>query len=505
MFFNNELKTTGILNNIVALCLLCFSIQKIDAQSLFIAKEKFKHEDYIGCYKDLQQNRLSQEASILKLKCLVKLDSVYPAYQLAHKLYKTTHIDTEMELLGDVFKNASVMDTALVLYQKSVKINNAKFSSLKERVQKKIQQIYNFKEISKIQGNIHVTNLGTMVNKTNRQYYPQLKHDTLLFYNDYNFPVSERIKKYHVIEGTIKTVDLTLKDPLTDFKDLYIIGSSSKSDYVLVNVLHKSVDFYTLKLCKYNAQTNSIDEVANLNEQLSKSLSDESSAYISNDGEQIVFSSNRKGGFGGYDIYVSRILPNGEFSNPKNLGSTVNTEANEEFPVLSSDGKKLYFSSDGHTSIGGYDLFMSDFDSLKNNFVNVRNMGIDVNTLGDNLSITITTSGRTGYTSGIYKIADNYGDDDIYELTFNDAEENTIILIGQTYNANVNSIEITKPSNGDLVGIYKTNANNGKFVSALTPGNYDLLFITDDDEVKQRVTIPNKPNLSEINMDFKLK
>ncbi len=292
---------------LIAICIFLLSFQKFRAQNLFIPKELYNHNDYVGCYKALQQPNLSQQASILKLKCLIKLDSINAAFSLAQKLYKTTVIDSDMELLGDVYRTEGRSDTALLLYQKSIKINTSIRSATKENIKKKIQQIYNFKEVSKIQGNIYLTNLGTTINKKKRQYYPQLKYDTLLFYNDEQSAISERIKRYHTIEGTIKTVNILLKEKLENFKDIYIIGSSSKSDFVLLNVLHQSVDYYTLKLCKYNSHENSISEIANLNESLSKSLSNESSAFITNDGEQIVFSSNRKGGYGGFDIYVSKI------------------------------------------------------------------------------------------------------------------------------------------------------------------------------------------------------
>ena len=482
-----------ILHVFFALC------SHLHSQNLFVPKELYKHQDYVGCYKLLKQSKSSPAVSSLLLKCLDKLDSTEVALRLAQQLIKNSNAVIEFEFFGDVYFKANRIDSALILYQKTAKLKST------QSLQRKIQQVYNFKELSKTQGNITINNIGTDVNKANKQYFPQVKYDTLLLYNDKQYPIAERIKCYHTIEGTVKTITLQLKDSPQDFKDLYIISSSTKSEFVLLNVLHKSVDFYTLKLCKYNHQERTITEVSNLNAQLSKSLSDESSAFISDDGEQIVFSSNRKGGFGGYDIYISKILPNGDFSNPRNIGKSINTNANEEFPTLSPDGKKIFFSSDGHTSIGGYDLFVSDYDSINHEFTHVRNLGMDVNTIGDNFNITINSSGRTAYTSGNYKALETFGDDDIYELTFNDIEANTIVVIGETHQANVSSIEITNKITGDLVGIYKTNTNNGKFVAALEPGKYDMLFFIDDKEFTKPLVVQNLPNLSEIVMDFDFK
>ena len=488
------------INQRVLVLYLFFAVySQLHSQSFFVANELYKQQNYVGCYKTLKLAKPSLASSVLLLKCLDKLDSVEVALRLAQKLINSSTAVTEFELFGDVFLKTNKIDSALMLYQKSAKVKSTPL------LQRKIQQVFNYKELSKTQGNISINNIGTDVNKPNKQYFPQIKYDTLLLYNDKQFAIADRIKCYHTIEGTVKTIKLMLKDAPKDFKDLYIISSSAKSDFVLLNVLHKSVDFYTLKLCRYNHQEGTITEISNLNAQLSKSLSDESSAFISDDGEQIVFSSNRKGGFGGYDIYISKILPNGEYSNPRNIGKSINTSANEEFPMLSPDGNKIFFSSDGHTSIGGFDLFVSDYDSIKHEFTHIRNLGMDVNTLGDNFNISMNSSGRTAYTSGNYKTIETFGDDDIYELTFNDVEASTIILIGETHQANVSSIEITNKLTGDLVGIYKTNINNGKFVAALEPGKYDMLFFVDDKEITQPLVVQNLPNLSEIVMDFNFK
>lgn len=473
---------------------MLFTLNKGFAQNLFLSKELYNHKDYVACYKSLQKNKVSIESEILKLKCLIQLDSIDLALHIAQKLYRVPI--RNYELLGDAYKKAEKFDTAIILYQK------ANLISQKNSIQKKIQQLFNLKEVSKIQGNINLTNLGKSVNGLKNQFYPQLKHDTLLFYNDERFDLSHKIKKYNIVEGKVTTVKICLKDSIYKFTDIYLIGSSANSDYLLLNVLPKNIDFYTLKLCRYNINNNSITEISNLNEQLSKTFSLESSAHISNDGEQIVFSSNKKGGYGGYDIYMSKILPNGEYSIPKNLGPIINTEANEEFPQLSNDGKILYFSSDGHTSIGGYDLFLSELDTTQNNFKNVRNFGTDVNNLNDNFTICVNSTGRSGFTSGSYKGIENFGNNDIYELTFNNVTENMIVLVGQTNQQNINSIEVTKDGKDEMIGIYKINSTNGKFIAALAPGNYDFLFLTDSEEIKHKVSIPNYPNLSEITVDF---
>ncbi|MEW5846281.1 MAG: OmpA family protein [Bacteroidota bacterium] len=85
----------------------------------------------------------------------------------------------------------------------------------------------------------------------------------------------------------------------------------------------------------------------------------ETFASLSADGKQMYFVSNRKGGYGGTDIYVSNLQPDGKWSNPVNLGPQINTPYNEESPIVCPDGNTLYFASQGHNSMGGFDIFYS--------------------------------------------------------------------------------------------------------------------------------------------------
>ena len=85
----------------------------------------------------------------------------------------------------------------------------------------------------------------------------------------------------------------------------------------------------------------------------------ESHATISHDNKKLYFTSNRKGGYEGLDIYVSERDSTGDWGPAKNLGPVINTPYNEESPFLSKDDKTLFFSSRGHFNMGGYDIFYS--------------------------------------------------------------------------------------------------------------------------------------------------
>ncbi len=110
----------------------------------------------------------------------------------------------------------------------------------------------------------------------------------------------------------------------------------------------------------------------------------ESHACMTADGNMLYFTSNRPGTIGGIDIFVSELLPNNQWSEPINLGQPINTSLNEETPFISPTGDTLYFSSQGHESIGGFDIFYS----IKNEdgtWSDPINMGFPINTTDDDL------------------------------------------------------------------------------------------------------------------------
>jgi hypothetical protein len=88
----------------------------------------------------------------------------------------------------------------------------------------------------------------------------------------------------------------------------------------------------------------------------------ESHACLSRDGKKLFFTSNRKGGSGGLDIYIStrKNVTDDNWGSARNLGTVINSPLNEETPFITSDDQKLYFSSLGHNGMGGYDVFVSE-------------------------------------------------------------------------------------------------------------------------------------------------
>lgn len=139
----------------------------------------------------------------------------------------------------------------------------------------------------------------------------------------------------------------------------------------------------------------------------------ESQASISCDGSLLFFASNREGGQGGSDIWVSHRTAGNLWSEPVNLGSNINTNGDEEAPFISNDGKVLYFSSTGHLGLGEQDIFMSRMQE-DGTWGYAVNLGSPVNSAYRELGFYLTADGKTGYFASNRK--DGYGGMDIYRF-----------------------------------------------------------------------------------------
>jgi len=144
----------------------------------------------------------------------------------------------------------------------------------------------------------------------------------------------------------------------------------------------------------------------------------ESQPNMSANGMALLFSSNRPNGIGGKDIYISYLGQDNKWKEPQNLGPVVNTKGDEETPFLHADGRTLYFSSDGHPSVGGKDIYMTRL-SEEGTWSEPVNLGYPINTEGDESSLYVALDGKTAYLST--DRPGGYGHLDIYRFELNEA------------------------------------------------------------------------------------
>lgn len=123
----------------------------------------------------------------------------------------------------------------------------------------------------------------------------------------------------------------------------------------------------------------------------------DSQPSIASDGKTLYFASDRKGGRGGVDLYVTvKDITTGVWSAPENLGPVINTNADEKSAFIHSDFQTLYFSSDGHPGVGGFDIFFSK-KGEDGKWSEPKNIGIPINTERDDLGFFVSTDGHLGY------------------------------------------------------------------------------------------------------------
>ena len=160
------------------------------------------------------------------------------------------------------------------------------------------------------------------------------------------------------------------------------------------------------------------------------------------------------------------------------LRPAVNTKDDEDFPNITSDNKTLYFSSKGHTSMGGYDIFKALWNPIKRNWGDVNNIGYPLNTPEDNTNYRSSKDGRTGYISALR--AKGFGDLDVYSVTFNEVDPKYTVLKGYVNASDSTAIKdvfisVLDKQTDELYGSYMTNPVTGRYVIILPPGKFNVL------------------------------
>lgn len=139
----------------------------------------------------------------------------------------------------------------------------------------------------------------------------------------------------------------------------------------------------------------------------------ESQPSISPDGRVLYFASERQDGYGNSDIYVSYRRPDGFWSKPQPLDTTINTPMAETSPFIHPDGRTLYFCSNGHLGVGGFDIFVSRLDE-NGQWTKPQNLGYPINTTRNEIGLVVSSSGKKAYITSSRE--GGYGLHDLYEF-----------------------------------------------------------------------------------------
>lgn len=203
---------------------------------------------------------------------------------------------------------------------------------------------------------------------------------------------------------------------------------------------------------------------------------DESQPSISADGRLLFFSSNRPGGIGGKDLYVSGMLPDGSWSAPANLGKEINTPGNEQYPFWAADGKTLFFTSNLHPGLGGEDLFRTEL-TPQNTWEAPVNLGYPINTAQDETNLFVGLNGSTAYFSKRYvQSGTGVTDVDIYSFELPPALQPTpatyleaLVIDAKTKQALSATIRLS-PLSQDAPPTFLSTGTDGKFLTVMPAG-----------------------------------
>ena len=199
------------------------------------------------------------------------------------------------------------------------------------------------------------------------------------------------------------------------------------------------------------------------------------------EGDVFYFSSNRPGGYGGRDIYKITRDNKGNWSEPINLGPVVNTKYNEDYPFIHPGGKILYFTSDDpNKTIGGYDIYETEFSDSKHSWSEPRNLGFPINTPDNDIGFVTNAEGNLAYYSS--SINDEKGLYDIYTAELETSIPLTMIK-GFIYRKDTHqplaaTIKVYDKEHQNVVKyVYNPNPKSGKYIMILPPDHDYVMLV----------------------------
>ncbi len=466
-------------------------------------KEK-KYDQALAMYLELYRSdssnaNLAHKVGYCYLQSIGRKEKAVPYLEKAVKNIGVDYKDRDpaerrapllaWKLLADAYHIDSQFDKAVTtynVYRQEMKKHHKKDKVNEEEADRKIRMCYTAKELMKVPVKLKVENMGKGVNSKYADYSPVLTADgnTMIFtsrrdggvgndtYDDGKYFEDIYITDY--VNGKW-TEAKNIGPPINTEGNDATVGITIDGQNILIyKDDNGDGNIYRTHL---NGDTWSEPEKLNAN---INSKYWEPSAFITADGNTMYFVSDRPGGYGGRDIYKSNLMDDGQWGKAMNLGSKINTKYDEDGPFLHPDGITLFFSSTGHQTMGGFDIFYSTM-SENGDWQEPVNVGFPVNSPDDDVFYVVSPDKIKAYYSS-YKEG-GVGEKDNYMITFLDQKQEPLTLLKGEVKDEAGKvpknivITVTDNETGKLVGVYRTNSKTGQYVMILTPGkNYNLVY-----------------------------
>jgi hypothetical protein len=432
-------------------------------------------------------------------------------------LYKKRSEDTSVLFkLGLAYQYDNKLSDAIACY------NNYHLKASTKRkavIDRYIETCENAKELMKHPVAVTFENLGKEVNTKYADYYPFVTKDEKTLYfttrRDETMGSYKSVGGYWTSDVYFSVVDKgqwtkakSLGVPINTTEDEECVGITPDGKNMIIYVDRENMPADLIHT-EIPVKAKTFNRPVPFNEPINTNKL-ELEGCFNTDATTLYFSSDRKGGSGGADLYVSHKLPNKEWGTPVNLGTTINTSYDECFPFISEDGQTLYFASKGHTGMGGFDIFKSVWDSTVQKWQQPVNIGYPVNTTDDDLMFSLSGRGRDGYLSAARK--EGFGDLDIYKVVFTEVEQPLTAIRGAVHSSDTTKkeidayITITDSKTKEELDAKNVNSKTGRYIFIAAPGKY-IINITGNGfkPLQQEIIIYDKSDFtSELERNFTL-
>ncbi len=391
--------------------------------------------------------------------------------------------------LANAYRINNQLDKALETYSEFKKILNPNVYDT-AIVNQQILSCYNARDLMAMPLFIKEQNLGNNINEASSEYDPVISDDE-------NMMIFSRSEAYY--EAIMYATRTNGKwNPPINMNELLKVDN----DYFPTSLSADGKTLYMYSSANYDGvisystfKNNVWSTPVRLNENINTKFW-ESHATVSHDNKKLYFTSNRKGTLGGLDIYVSVRDTSGDWGPAVNLGPVINTPYNEETPFLSSDDKTLFFSSRGHFNMGGYDVFYSTM--LDNGEWSIPlNAGYPLNSTDDDVFFKPVREGYEGYFAKYDP--DGFGKQDIYKIEiFSENHPRKFLVRGLVTVADLlasvaDSVRISTLNNknpNQTIIVY-SNPKTGEYEFVVPQGNYELTYESNGSEtVKRNLDLP---------------
>jgi outer membrane protein OmpA-like peptidoglycan-associated protein/Tol biopolymer transport system component len=391
-------------------------VRELTAQGdKFYSKKQYKKA--IDLY--LQALNINPDDASLNLQtglCYLYSETKSKAARYISKAYRLNpNINDEIDYhLGVAFQHTNEFQKAIDHFREFKK----KKSQLAAIADKKISECRIADSLSNYELNVVIENAGNAVNTYFHDYSPIISGDgnTLIFTSnrtddDQEIKDEEYYEDIYITRrnGNAWAAPKKISSRLNHKYNDAAASLSPDGKMLFLYYEEGAGDIYVSRL-----EGNDWSEPEPLNKNINTSLYWETSASISADGKKLYFASNRPGGIGELDLYVSELDAKGGWGKAVNLGPLINTPEHEDAPFIHPDGVTLYFSSDGHPSLGNSDIFITEFKNGK--WQQPQNLGWPINTWEFDGFFTISADKKKGFYSTLKE--GGYGEADIYSITF---------------------------------------------------------------------------------------